>query len=144
LGDRSGKLIEYKIVHEPNKFEFEQASNLLSREPNSPIKSIIDSPEFEFCLLLKVDNSLVGFIVLKPAYPTVEVYRFYIAPEFRGCGLAGIFLDLLIDDLVEAEFEVICFESLNEKLEDFWRQLMAGYREESSNGLKFCFYISRV
>ncbi|MFV3402881.1 GNAT family N-acetyltransferase [Pseudomonas sp. NY15463] len=105
-------------------------TSLLQNDPNSPFHAVVDNQDLieERCLLIWADietptlktTGRVGFCTVRVCEEFVELYRFYVAPDFRRLGVARRALALLAEYISNEGFSEFYIEATTKEASEFW------------------------
>lgn len=74
--------------------------------------SIVEEELYERIIIAISNGEVVGSMAyINKGNKVAEIKRVYIYPEFRGCGLAQKFLDLIVEEIDNKNYEKIFIET---------------------------------
>ncbi|WP_025995785.1 GNAT family N-acetyltransferase [Pseudomonas viridiflava] len=98
------------------------AKQLLTQDIGGKFQRVLDRSGLldEACILFKDVTSYIGFASITADGAECEVYRFFIVPSKRGCGLGTEAAQKLENLLHTYEYHTLCYQIDDERAFRFW------------------------
>ena len=119
-----------------------EACRLLKTDPSCGFSQTrSDSLEHhEICSVILSDSKIVGFYSYRNSND--QLYYFFIAPEYRGKGVARSALRILVKRLQDRGVQKITI-NMQPEAELFWRNVLSDFRFVEECGTRYGIEISR-
>lgn len=126
----SVSILDLKLESVDRAVAIDVGTSLLQSDPDGPFNAVVDNQDMieERCLLIWADieapgsrtTGRVGFCTVRVCDEFVELYRLYVAPNFRRMGVARKTLALLSEYISNEGFSDFYIEATKKEALEFW------------------------